>query len=125
MPEAGTIVVGYDGSPSADRAVDRAARLSAYGSLLVIAHVAPDASRLEDGRALLDQAEARLVRRDLDCRRRQLVGNPATELIALATELEADLIVVGNGKTAPQRLLSGSVSTVILHQAPCDVLVAR
>ena len=53
------------------------------------------------------------------------MGKPANELISLAAEAKADLIVVGNGKTALERLILGSVSTQLVHNAPCDVLVAR
>jgi len=43
-----------------------------------------------------------------------------------ATEYEAQLIVVGShGWGAARRLLSGSVSTGLVHSAPCPVLVVR
>lgn len=46
---------------------------------------------------------------------------------AIATgELGADLVVVGpHDGRAVSRLVLGSTSTGVLHQAPCDVLVVR
>jgi nucleotide-binding universal stress UspA family protein len=92
---------------------------------LLLVHVAPHANDLPHVRALLDEAEERLLLRRVFCERRELVGKPARELINIAEQVAADFIVVGNGKTTMQRLLSGSVSTEIVHHVPCDVLVAR
>ena len=123
--DAHTIVVGYDGSESAGRALDRAASLTTYGTRLILVHVTGNASDRSRSTDLLDEAERRLMALRVFCQRRELVGKPAKELMRLATEVGADFIVVGNGKTSLQRLLSGSVSTEIVHHAPCDVLVAR
>jgi nucleotide-binding universal stress UspA family protein len=120
-----TLVIGYDGTESAQRALDRAASLTGYGSLLIVATVASDEQGRARARELLDQAESRLLVQRVFCQTRELLGKPADELISLATETKADLLVVGNGKTALQRLLLGSVSTQLVHNAPCDVLVAR
>jgi nucleotide-binding universal stress UspA family protein len=120
-----TLVVGYDGSESAQRALDRAASLTGYGSHLIVAAVATDERGLERACELLDEAETRLLLQRVFCQKRELVGKPAEELISLAAEAKADLIVVGNGKTPLQRLILGSVSTQLVHHAPCDVLVTR
>jgi nucleotide-binding universal stress UspA family protein len=120
-----TLLVGYDGSPSARRALDRAATLTNYGSQLVVATVSADERGLEKSHGLLDEAERQLILQRVFCQKRALVGKPAEALISLAMETKADLIVVGNGKTALQRLLLGSVSTQVVHDAPCDVLVVR
>ena len=53
-------------------------------------------------------------------------GDPADAVVRQATDEEADLIVVGTrGLNVAQRTLLGSVSTKIVHHAPCDVLVVR
>jgi hypothetical protein len=50
----------------------------------------------------------------------------AEEVIGLAEELEADLIVVGTrGRSVIGRALMGSVSDSVVRQAPCPVVVAR
>jgi nucleotide-binding universal stress UspA family protein len=54
------------------------------------------------------------------------LGNPADVIVQEAEESGADLIVVGTrGLNAARRLVMGSVSTNVVHHAPCDVLVVR
>ena len=53
-------------------------------------------------------------------------GNPADVIVQEAEESGADLIVVGTrGLGATRRAFMGSVSTNVVHHAPCDVLVVR
>jgi nucleotide-binding universal stress UspA family protein len=53
-------------------------------------------------------------------------GSPADVIVDEAEDNGADLIVVGTrGLHAGRRLLLGSVSTKVVHHAPCDVLVVR
>lgn len=54
-----------------------------------------------------------------------LVGMPDTETHRLANEKDIDLIVVGSNGRHGFQLLLGSVSTGVLHGAPCDVLAVR
>lgn len=54
-----------------------------------------------------------------------LVGMPDTETHRLANEKEIDLIVVGSHGRHGFQLLLGSVSSGVLHGAPCDVLAVR
>ena len=52
-------------------------------------------------------------------------GHPKWSIVSWAREKEVDLIVVGShGRHGIERLL-GSVSSSVLHQAPCDVLVVK
>jgi nucleotide-binding universal stress UspA family protein len=54
------------------------------------------------------------------------IGEAAEEVLSLAEELEADLIVVGTrGRGVIGRALMGSVSDSVVRQAPCPVVVAR
>jgi nucleotide-binding universal stress UspA family protein len=54
------------------------------------------------------------------------LGDPAGEIVALAGELGADLIVIGShGGDALQRLLTGSVATKVVRDAPCPVVVVK
>ena len=50
---------------------------------------------------------------------------PDTETHRLANEKGIDLIVVGSNGRHGFQLLLGSVSTGVLHGAPCDVLAVR
>ncbi|HWA76193.1 MAG TPA: universal stress protein [Polyangiaceae bacterium] len=51
---------------------------------------------------------------------------PAHELAQLASDLDADLLVVGtHGRRGATRLLVGSVAEGVVRLAPCQVLVVR
>ncbi len=53
-------------------------------------------------------------------------GNAAAEIVRVAREEKADLIVVGaRGLGGLQRLLLGSVSEKVLAAAPCPVLIVK
>ena len=53
-------------------------------------------------------------------------GFAVEEICRKASEYDAQLIVVGShGWGAARRFLSGSVSTGLVHSAPCPVLVVR
>lgn len=54
------------------------------------------------------------------------MGSPGPALVDLAREIGADAIVVGSrGQGALKRLLLGSVSSHVIHNAPCAVVVVR
>jgi nucleotide-binding universal stress UspA family protein len=142
-----SIVVGTDGSESAQeavrQAVELAARLgatlrivSAYepvpaGRLREEAHeVPPDLQWMinprEDVDATLrgaaDAARAGGVEAETYARQ----GDPADAILDVAEEQGADLIVVGNkGMTGARRFLLGSVPNRVSHHAPCSVLIIR
>jgi nucleotide-binding universal stress UspA family protein len=53
-------------------------------------------------------------------------GTPGPTLCRLAAELPADMVVVGSrGRGAIRRALMGSVSTHVVNNAPCPVVVVR
>jgi nucleotide-binding universal stress UspA family protein len=53
-------------------------------------------------------------------------GSPATEIVKVAEQLEADLVVVASGgKGLSETILLGSTAQRIQHSAPCPVLVSR
>jgi len=54
------------------------------------------------------------------------LDSPAIEIAQLATDIDADLVVVGtHGRRALSRLVLGSVAEVAVRLAPCPVLVVR
>lgn len=54
------------------------------------------------------------------------LGDPAEELVRLANIHNADLIILGNrGLTGLNRILQGSVSSQVLEDAPCSVMVIK
>lgn len=77
----------------------------------------------ETGRKLLEEMSAELP--DISeiftfCR----TGHPRHEILAVAEEWKADLIVMGtHGRTGFDHFLSGSVSEGVMRRATCPVLV--
>ena len=140
------IVVGTDGSPTAEHAVREAAGLAkSFGSHLTIVtafmprtdeEVAREQERVpEDLRWMLtDAAQAedratagRAVAAHLgleDVTVRVGRGDPAEVLIGVAEDIGADLIVVGSkGMTSAARFVLGSVPNKVSHHTPCDLAI--
>jgi nucleotide-binding universal stress UspA family protein len=134
-----TVVVGADGSASAAQAVTQAIELlrGTSGKLHIVSAYRP-AQRLSAGgdefSRSLDSGElADSVLADLAERARSAgvaveihgkAGAPADAICEVATEVEADLIVVGNKGMKGVRRVLGSVPNSVAHQAPCSVLIA-
>jgi nucleotide-binding universal stress UspA family protein len=133
------IVVGYDGSDGAKRALERAAALTGPEDQVVVVAAAEMRARpvLTEG-AQLDPSEISRRRRDVDEANTFLAergiqgdvvlgqGDPATLIGEVAKERVADLIIVGNRGLNPlQRLMHGSVSSKVVERAESDVLVVR
>lgn len=124
----GTILVGTDGSETAAMAVAKAARLAKQiGARLVVATAsAPigmiDTVAKEVAEASAERARAEGIEVDTAVRE----GEPGEALGALAADLDADLVVVGNidmGKARRIRL-SGVAEHAAVH-SPCDVLIVN
>ena len=53
-------------------------------------------------------------------------GLPASEILSAATELPAQLLVIGtHGRTGLRRLVMGNVAEAVVRRAPCSVLIVR
>ncbi len=57
--------------------------------------------------------------------RRVEVGNIKSEILRVAAEEQADLLVLGSHGRHGLALLLGSTEKSLLHKAPCDVLAVR
>jgi nucleotide-binding universal stress UspA family protein len=80
----------------------------------------------EDVSQRLTDIAARITTPDRSAESLVLEGRPATEILAEAGLIGADLIVMGaRGISAVRRLLLGSVSAEVVDHAPCPVLIAR
>ena len=54
------------------------------------------------------------------------LGDPASEVVALATELGADLIIVGShGGDSLRRMFTGSTAQKVVRDATCAVVVVK
>lgn len=128
------LVVGYDGSDAARRALARVRELVDFQVLVIVA-VAPDIRSAGLGAALaapqIDTERLVAEARDQlgNCQgaaieARTAVGDPAVVLTDIARELDAQLVIVGRrGRDFVARTLLGSVAHRVVENAPCDVLV--
>jgi len=136
------IVIGTDGSPQAREALEVGLELAeGEGAEAVLAHVLTPLSpmvRDEEVRGVphrpttaeddpvLGEAARSAEKRGVRYRTELLVGVPEEELLALARELDADLLVVGTrGRGAVAGALLGSVSRAVLRDARLPVVVVR
>lgn len=143
-PGALTLVVGYDFSALGDRALAIACALSSHYAVVEL-HVVSvldstlqargliedtgydDASTLQKRLATVTErlpSRFNMVRADFYAHTR--IGDAAEEILRLATEVRADLIVVGtHGHDGLRRLVLGSVAESVTRNAHCPVLCAR
>lgn len=88
--------------------------------------VLADANK-EAGR-ITEKAAAKVAARfpEADVSTETLLGSPANAIVEAAEKSSADLIVVGShGRGFLERVLLGSVSSGVVHNASCSVLVVR
>jgi len=141
------IVVGTDGSETADAAVRAAvelARLSSAKLEIVSAYQPVPQTRLrdeesgisgdishtinprEDVQFVLDQAAGVATQAQVEVVTHPREGDPADAILDVAEENDADVVLVGNkGMTGARRFLLGSVPNKISHHAPCDVWIVK
>jgi nucleotide-binding universal stress UspA family protein len=143
----GSIVVGTDGSETADEAVRQAVDLAkSVGAKVQLVSAyepvsnqrireerqqAPDdvqwsINPREDVDGTLEEAAKVAEEAGVQVERFARQGDPADAILDVAEETKADLIVVGNkGMTGARRFLLGSVPNKVSHHAPCSVLIIR
>jgi nucleotide-binding universal stress UspA family protein len=136
-----TIVVGTDWSDTAEVAFVKALELArADGASLHVvtasrpspppasgASAAASASRSlgPDFQAdvVLERTLERLGAEDVDVQQHTSSADPGEAIVAVAEQVGADLIVVGN-KGMHRRVL-GSIPNTVSHRASCDVLIVQ
>jgi nucleotide-binding universal stress UspA family protein len=134
MQSAGSIIVGTDGTDTAERAVDRAGAIArAFGSTVHVLSAYSDVntplvgSGKQGDEAHAQQhvvrAQERLAEQGVQSEAHLTNQEPGRALVAIADEQGAQMIVVGNrGMTGARRVL-GSVPNYVSHHADCDVLI--
>lgn len=131
-----TIVVGYDGSETAELAVQRAAQLAAGLDAtvhLVTALKRDKAKRVHAGEHWtiggLDDAEQHIENlagtlTGVTTSHSVQFADAAEALLTEADRLDASTIVVGNRRVQGISRVLGSVANEVLRKANCDVYVA-
>lgn len=130
----GTVAVAFDGTPESRQALAEAERLAELtgGSLRILTvssppvalpgvvgytpALPPDAEEIN--RRAVESAPPGLTARG------EVLSGPTAKTLAEACAGEADLLVAGSRHYGPvSRVLLGSVSSQLIHEAPCPVLV--
>jgi nucleotide-binding universal stress UspA family protein len=137
-----SIVVGTDGSETAQRAVSEAARLAEVldAELHVVtackpirdslAATPPDAAALmwaampeSDAQSIAEQAATAVRDAGVTVHTHMHKSDPCDALLDVAARVGANTIVVGNRGMSGARRLLGSVPDRISHAARCNVLI--
>ena len=127
------IVVGTDGSNTARAAVEHAVNLAkASDAEVIVATVMAkpgtspfEGSTIELGRRILDEVK-QTYGKEVALKTKLLEGNAADEIIDLAEQQDADVIVIGNvGMTEKKRFMLGNVPNAISHHAGRHVLIVH
>lgn len=108
-----------------------------YRARLILLHVTEipqmtrgnlEADRLEESHAA---AQAQLEQlgvphQDVAVERRLARGDAADQILTVARQVHADLLVVGShGRTGLNRLLMGSVAEAVVRESPCPVITVK
>ena len=130
-----SILVAYDGSESSERALERTAELAREGATVAVVSVAAalhpmggrssggvDPEELANRSQELDQAKSTLSERGIDARTIEVVGDPPTAIRDAATEVAADVIVVGNSRVRSDK---GRATRIRQHGAGSQCAVRR
>lgn len=117
------ILVATDGSEHSRAAVAAAGRFAALSKLPVTV-LSVSRSNQSETQQWVDSAVREFETRGLTVESRVIEGQPEDVIPATATELGADLVVLGShGRTGITKLLLGSVSTQVIAALKCPALV--
>jgi len=142
------ILVATDGSEYAKKGADYAASLATPESELVLLHVIAHDPRIpqdaicfsdceerdkrfllelhDAGKKMLEEEANRLRNTGLDVETRIKLGNPSEEILRVAKEINADMIVIGaRGVSKWKKILLGSVSEEVLDKTDIPVFIVR
>jgi nucleotide-binding universal stress UspA family protein len=139
-PRYRNVLLAYDGSPEADRALAHAIAVAqVYRARLAIVAVVPPPPLLawqapggltgiqESEKSEMDarlRAAADKVPDDLPLTTRMLDGDPAREILRAVREGDHDVVVMGSrGRGRVSAALLGSVSNHVMHAAEVPVIV--
>ena len=139
-----SIVVGIDGSPTAEIALARAIELAGESGarLHVVSAYEPAPARVTGGApageeyqqsvspsfkvdAVLEQALSRAGTKGVSVEQHAPKGAPADAIVAIAEQNDADLIVIGSVGMQGAKRIFGSVPNKVSNRTPCDLLIVH
>lgn len=133
----GIILVAYDGSELAKKALEKAARLLKEGDELVLVHVipvnilaefaemAPDVTKAK-AQGMMNEALAGLRTKGKGATGMVREGDIAEEILKIGNDLQVDLIVLGEkGVSKVGRFALGSVADKVMRYARRPVLLVK
>lgn len=117
------VLVATDGSPTAQRAVERAVKVSSLeGSRLTVLSVGtePRATSRVEAAVRAHQGSG------VEITTMTQPGDPASVILDVAESGGFDLLVVGNkGMTGASRFFLGSIPNKVSHHTPCHLLIVH
>jgi nucleotide-binding universal stress UspA family protein len=136
------VLLAYDGSIEGRRALREGAKLAQFCGaevfLLAVVETASSLAPLEGGvmismddqyvtyEAILAEGVERLRSMGFTPTARLGMGAPGPEIVGVAEEIDANLVVVGHRPKGPlARWLFGNVGTYLVRHLRCSVLVAQ
>jgi nucleotide-binding universal stress UspA family protein len=131
-----SVLVAYDGSDVARRALEHAAGLVGAGGTVSVINVVEAqsvSSRLEtvserqreQQDQLLGEAERLLARRNVRANLIRGAGDRSDEILRAAGGIGAKVIVVGRNRQTAPHLVHRSLSSTLARRATADVLVVH
>ena len=139
-----SIVVGTNGTETADKAVTRAVELAKLtgATLHVVSAYEPAPAHVGGSRppaeaaewaitphfkvdAVLEHATDIAKGGGVEIELHGPKGDAASAIVGVAEETKADLIVLGSKGMQGARRVLGSVPNKVSHRAPCDVLIVQ
>jgi len=137
-----TIVLAYDGSTEGRLALREGARLAQICGAKVVLLAVVDTSvnmsmagtaapygspyDMDEYRGILDEGLSRLSRMGLTPQARLETGEPADRIVAVAADVQADLVVVGHHRYGMiRRWLHPAVTAALADRLHCSLLAAR
>ena len=135
MNRSRQLIAAYDGSPAARIALAHTADLARPGDTVTVINVIPyqaitarieQATDAERGQQteVLQEAEHFLSPLGVSVRTVAGIGDPANEILSVAEQTDADMIVVGRRHSRKPHVL-GPLSSKLVRAATCDVLVVH
>ncbi|MHB9072757.1 MAG: universal stress protein [Desulfobaccales bacterium] len=136
------ILLAYDGSEGADRALEAAIELAQLhqGKIWALAveenlpHITATVGEFQDTkeqanekfRKLLKEAQARAGKAGVEFKTLLRAGHPAQTIISVARDGEFDVILVGHsGLSGVWAAFLGTTAEKVSRHAPCSVLIVR